>query len=130
MATRTPFLLVFRNTGPENHAHLSPADQQTLLKQWNAWYDDLAHQGLALSGQPLDEASRVISGVAGQRVIDGPFPEAKEAIGGYVALLATSIEEATERARTHPGLAYGMKIEIRPFAQNCHLGVVGRSADR
>lgn len=128
MATRTPFLLVFRNTGPENHAHLSPEDRQTLLKQWNAWYDDLAGQGLALSGQPLDEASRVISGVAGQRVIDGPFPEAKEAIGGYVALLATSMEEATQWAKTHPGLAYGMKIEIRPFAQNCHLGVVGRSS--
>jgi hypothetical protein len=122
-SARTPFLLFFRNTGPETHEHLSPEQRQQLVIRWNAWYDGLARQGKAVEGQPLELDTRIVSGPGGSRVVDGPFAEAKEAIGGYVKLMVSGLEEATEIARQHPGLAYGLIIEVRQTLESCHLGV-------
>ncbi len=119
----SPFLLLFRNSGPETHQHLSADERQQLLTRWNAWYDELAATGKAIEGQPLELATRTVSGPAGQRVIDGPFAEGKEAVGGYVKLLAADLAEATAIAQRHPGLAYGLIIEVRAMQITCHLGV-------
>lgn len=122
----TPYLLLFRNSGPETHRHLSPEQLQHLVTRWNGWYDGLVKQGKATEGQPLELESRVVSGTNGARVVDGPFAEAKEAVGGYVKLQVADLEEATAIAQAHPGLEYGLIIEIRPLAVACHLGVEGR----
>lgn len=126
MTTNTspaPYLLLFRNTGPETHQHLSPEQRQQLVTRWNAWYDGLAAQGKAVEGQPLELETRIVSGAGGSRIVDGPFAEAKEAIGGYVKLMVSGLEEATEIAQRHPGLAYGLIIEVRSLAASCHLGL-------
>lgn len=119
-----PFLLLFRNTGPENHQSLSSEERQQLVNRWNDWYERLTSVGKAVEGQPLELATRVVSGAGGARVVDGPFPETKEAIGGFVKLMVSGLEEATEIAQRHPGLNYGMKIEVRELTDNCHLGVI------
>ena len=121
--TSSPYLLLFRNTGPETHAHLTPDEQQDLIARWNAWYEGLRAQGKAVDGRPLDLESRVVSGAGGSRVTDGPFSEAKEAVGGFVMLRVSGLDEATEIARLHPGLEHGLIIEVRPVAETCHLGV-------
>lgn len=118
-----PYLLFFRNTGPEVFESLAPNQRQQLIDRWNSWYDQLAKQGKAVEGQPLEAETRVVGGAGGARVIDGPFAEAKEAIGGYVKLLVDDLEEATAIARQHPALEHGMKIEIRAMTPDCHLGV-------
>jgi hypothetical protein len=118
-----PYLLFFRNGGPETHQHLSPEQRQQLVTRWNAWYDGLAAEGKAVEGQPLELEARIVSGPNGSRVVDGPFAEAKEAIAGYVKLMVSGLDEATEIAQRHPGLAYGLVIEVRSMMGNCHLGV-------
>jgi hypothetical protein len=124
METNTaPYILFFRNSGPENHAHLSAEERQQLLTRWNAWYDDLAAAGKALDGTPLELETRIVAGPRGERVVDGPFAEAKEAIGGYVMLAVADLDEATAIAQRHPGLPYGLVIEVRRLAECCHLGV-------
>lgn len=117
------FLLLFRNSGPENHAHLSPEERQQLVTRWNDWFDGLSKAGKATVGQPLELASRSVSGAGGERVVDGPYPEAKEAVGGYVILMVSGMDEATDIARRHPGLDYGLHIEVRQLTEHCHLGV-------
>jgi hypothetical protein len=124
----TPFILFFRNSGPETHAHLSADERQQLMTRWNAWYDDLAAQGKAIAGTPLELETRIVSGARGERVVDGPFAETKEAIGGYVMLMVNDLEEATAIAQDHPGLPYGLQIEVRRLADSCHLGVSHHSA--
>lgn len=119
----SPYLLFFRNSGPENYSHLSADERQRLVTRWNAWYDGLAAAGKAIEGQPLEMETRMVSGPGGARVVDGPFAEAKEAIGGYVKLLVRDLDEATEIARRHPGLEFGLKIEVRQMTNHCHLGV-------
>lgn len=118
-----PYLLLFRNSGPETHEHLSPEQRQQLMTRWNAWYDSLATHGKAVEGQPLELAVRTVSGAGGGRVVDGPFTEATEVIAGYVKLLVSGVEEATEIAQRHPGLEYGLVIEVRALTDDNHLGV-------
>lgn len=116
-------MLLFRNTGPEVFEPLSPEQRQQLIIRWNAWFDGLVARGKAVEGQPLEIKTRVVSGPGGSRITDGPFPETKEAIGGYVKLLVGDLDEATAIAREHPALAYGMVIEVRQLTPDCHLGV-------
>jgi hypothetical protein len=127
-STPAPYLLLFRNSGPENYQHLSPNERQKLITRWNDWFEGLVAQGKAIEGQPLELETRLVSGPAGSRVVDGPFAEAKEAIGGYVKLLVRDLDEATEIARGHPGLDFGLHIEIRQLTPHCHLGVTTASA--
>ena len=125
---KSHYLLFFRNSGPENYQGLSPKQRQQLVERWNAWFEGLVAAGKATEGQPLETETRVVSGAAGRRIVDGPFPEAKEAIGGYVRLEVAGLDEATEIARRHPGLEHGLVIEIRELTPHCHLGVRTRPA--
>ncbi len=121
--SRLPYILFFRNSGPENHKLLTADERQQLMQRWNDWFETLVAQGKATEGQPLEPETRIVSGPGGSRVTDGPFSEAKEAIAGYVMLTVTSLEEATEIARRHPGLEHGLIIEVRQLTPHCHLGV-------
>ena len=121
-----PYLLLFRNAGPETHQHLSPEERQRLVQGWNTWFENLVTQGKATEGQPLESEIRIVSGPIGRRVVDGPFSETKESVGGYVKLLVRDTEEAVAIANAHPGLEYGLVIEIRRMPPQCHLGVSSR----
>ena len=122
-----PYMLFFRNSGPENYQHLSPDERQHIITRWNDWFEDLVAQGKAVEGQPLEPDTRIVSGPGGGRITDGPFPEAKEAIAGYVTLLVSGMAEATAIAQRHPALAHGLIIEVRPMTPHCHLGVATRA---
>jgi hypothetical protein len=123
----SPYMLFFRNAGPENYAHLTPAERQQVVARWNDWFEGLVAAGKAVEGQPLEMETRVVAGAGGARITDGPFPEAKEAIAGYVTLMVSGFEEATAIARRHPGLEYGLVIEVRQLTPHCHLGVSTRA---
>jgi hypothetical protein len=53
--------------------------------------------------------------------VDGPFAEAKELVGGYILVTASSLEEATAIAEQCPRLGEGLTVEVRPVAQACAL---------
>jgi len=107
-------MLVFRNAGPDVHAHLTPEQREQLTKQWNDWYEGLAAKGKVQHGRPLGLDGRVVSGVRGERVVDGPYAEGKEVVGGYFFLSVSDIDEATAIAKKCPGLAIGLTVEVRP----------------
>jgi hypothetical protein len=46
-------------------------------------------------------------------VVDGPYAEVKEALGGYFLLECGSIDEAVEWAARIPGAEHGA-VEVRP----------------
>ena len=123
----SPYLLIFRDVSPDVYKTISADERQKLMQQWNAWYDGLAAEGKVQHGHPLEPQGRIVSGTRGDRVVDGPFAEAKEAIGGYFLLTVADIDEATEIAQRCPSLRYGMTVEVRPIAEACaQLGVRGR----
>jgi len=48
-------------------------------------------------------------------LVDGPYAEAKEVLGGYFLLEAANLDEAVAWAAQNPG-AWRGKIELRPIA--------------
>lgn len=121
MQAQTSFMLIFRDTTPEKYEVLSPDERKQSLDKWNGWYDGIAAAGQMQHGHPLQPAGRIVSARHGERVFDGPFSEAKEAIGGYFLITARDLDEATTIAERCPNLDYGMTIEVRPVAEMCHL---------
>ena len=47
------------------------------------------------------------------RVVDGPYAEAKEVVGGYFLIEAADYDEAVEISKGCPHLKYGGRIELR-----------------
>jgi hypothetical protein len=127
-SSATPFLLLFRNAGPDTHAHLSTEERAQLAKRWNDWYDALAAQKKVQHGRPLALNGRVVSGVRGEKITDGPYAESKEVVGGYFFLTVADLDEATAIAKQCPGLALGLTVEVRPVVDASPVleGVSGR----
>ena len=48
-------------------------------------------------------------------MVDGPYAEAKEVLGGYFLLEVANLDEAIAWAAQNPG-AWRGKIELRPIA--------------
>ena len=111
------YLLLFRGTAWDRS--LSPADLQTILSSFFAWFERLSAEGTLKAGQPLLDEARIVSGKNGRTVTDGPFTEAKEAIGGYFLIKADSFAEATALAQQCPMLEVGVAVEVRPIAASC-----------
>ena len=77
---------------------------------------DIEHrQGKLAGGLKLkDEGGRRMTRNGdGVRVVDGPFAEAKEVVGGFFLIEAADYDEAVEISRSCPHLVYGQSIELR-----------------
>ena len=92
-----------------------------------AWFKKLTERGQVIGGHPLEAAGKVVSGKNGRVVSDGPFAESKEAVGGYFMLKVNSIDEAVAIAKECPGLAYGVKVEVRGVLDECPLTKDGQA---
>jgi hypothetical protein len=70
---------------------------------------------LALDGltPPSTMSARVTFKDGKSKVTDGPFPEAKEVVGGYWVIQVKSREEALEWASRIPGSDNEMVVEVR-----------------
>lgn len=120
------YMLLFRGTNWDEH--LSPEQLQKVVSDWMAWFDDLKRRGKAVSGHPLQNEGRVVTGKKGATISDGPFAEAKEQIGGYFYLQVADMDEAVAIAQNCPGLEYGAIVEVRPVANRC--AVYDRAEER
>ena len=78
--------------------------------------DELKAQGTLVDSQQLEHGStartvRVRNGKTS--IVDGPFAETKEILGGYNLIEADSIDEAVKIAQEFPWIGTG-SIEVRP----------------
>ena len=115
---QTGYMLLF--VGMDWHKGLSPEQTQKVSEDWMAWFKRLNEQGKAVTGHPLGFEGKSVSG-KNRTVTDGPFAEAKEAIGGYFMLDVATMDEAVAIAQQCPGLPYGAKVEVRPVLAECPL---------
>ena len=122
------YMLIFRGT--DWHKGLSPEKMQEVAGEWMGWFKRLTDQGTATAGNPLEAAGKVVSGKGGRVVADGPFAEAKEAIGGYFLLNVSTLDEAVAIAKECPGLPYGAKVEVRPVMEQCPLAAQAQRESR
>jgi len=99
----------YENAGPD---FVPPADLVAKMTKYN---DSLGKAGVLLSLDglaPPATATRVKFGGGKTKVVDGPFTESKELVGGYWMIQVKSQEEAIEWAKRAPMLD-GDVIEVR-----------------
>jgi hypothetical protein len=118
-ATTGEYMVLFR--GPHWDKGLSPAELQQAMKKVMAWFEGLRETGKVKGAQPLGGQGRIISGKQDGMIADGPFVESKEAVGGYLVLLAEDLNEAVGIARSVPSLKYGVAVEVRPILAECPI---------
>ena len=103
---------------PDVYSKPVPADfrpDPQAIAQMGRYNDSLTQAGVLLSMNglhPPASGARVNFAGGKPKVIDGPFTEAKEVLGGYWLIDVKSKEEAVEWARRCPA-APGDTIEIR-----------------
>lgn len=93
----------------------SPEEIQKKTAKWMTWLKDLSDQGHVKSfGEPLQPAGMVVKGKKKQ-VIDGPYAEAKDVVGGFSIILAKDIAQAVEFSLGCPIFEDGGSVEVRPI---------------
>ena len=90
----------------------SPEEAQKIVEKYIVWANQLREKGIHRGGDELKGTGRVLS-VKNGRVVDGPFTETKEAIGGYFQIEVESMEEAVEISKGCPHLEFKGDVEIR-----------------
>ncbi len=89
----------------------SPEEIQQAIDAFYIWYEQALADGRMKPGQRLATAGKLVSQ---GRVVDGPFAETKELVGGYWFIVASSLNEAAAIAAENPCLACGLSMEVRP----------------
>jgi len=91
----------------------TPSEIEAAIEKFYAWYELNLAAGRFKPGSRLGTEAALVakSGIT----TDGPFGEAKEVIGGYWIIVATSLREAAELAAQNPCVPYGLHFEIRPL---------------
>lgn len=91
---------------------------ETLMKRYVSFSQDVREAGIMRDAAPLqdvDTATTVRVRDGKMDVIDGPFAETKEILGGFYILDCKDLDEALAYAAKIPTADYG-SVEVRPVA--------------
>jgi hypothetical protein len=103
------FLVISRGQWDKD---IPPERIQKAIDDFYVWLGELVEQGKMKTGQRLGTEGKTVSR---KDVTDGPYGEAKEAIGGYWFIRANSLDEAAKIAAQNPCMKCGLFYEIRPI---------------
>ena len=107
-------LLIYSEEGAWNS--LTQEQQQQGLAGYMAYGEALRKAGAYVSADRLRDTpdATTVTIVNGKtQVMDGPFADTKEALGGYYLIEAKNLDEAISWAARCPGAFHG-KVEVRP----------------
>lgn len=124
-------LLVYPD--PELLAALPAAEYDRLMRGCLDHAEELKAQGKLLGYQQLEPpaCARTVRVREGRStVLDGPFAETKEVLGGFNLIEAADMDEAVRIAHEFPWIRFG-SIEVRPLHDmNAERRRVGAKACR
>jgi hypothetical protein len=110
-------VIVMIKANEESEAGQMPSEE--LLTQMTAFNEELVKAGVMLAGEGLHPSSqgvRVLFSGSDRKVINGPFAETKELLGGYWVWQVKDMDEAIEWVKRIPDADEGGEavVEIRP----------------
>ena len=97
---------------------LSKDERNQIHEDCGAWHDELVKSGKshgALGLEAVTTATTISAGADGFAIMDGPFAETKEVLGGLEQVECSSLDEAIAIAKRFPALRAGSKVEVRPM---------------
>ena len=112
----TEFMLFVR--GGDGAIDLTPAEMQARLQRYIEWSAKLRAEGRNRGSNELGAEGVTLRGAPPRTVVDGPYTEAKESIGGYFIIEAASQAEAISIAEECPALLHGGIVELRSIVDH------------
>ena len=96
---------------------MSAAEQERGMAAYNAFTEALKKSGVLIGSNRLRPASvattvRVADGKS--QVLDGPYADTKEQLGGYYLIDVADLDAALAWAARCPGASHGI-VEVRPI---------------
>jgi hypothetical protein len=110
------FMLILRGGVPPQD--LRPDQIQQLMSRFGEWMAQMQSCGQLKGAGRLEDDGRRLSRKQGQLVVDGPYPETKELVGGYFLVLARDLAQALEIGKGCPILDNDGTVEVRPLQQS------------
>ena len=107
-------LLIYTNENAMLNAPKEAASQ--VVGAYQAYTEAMKKAGVYIGGnrlQPTSTATTVRAQNGKSNVLDGPYAETKEQLGGYYMIEALDLDAALAWAARCPGAAHG-SIEVRP----------------
>jgi hypothetical protein len=98
---------------------LSRSEWETLRRQTLAYLEELRERGYILAAEALQSVQTATTIRVRQEkvsLIDGPFAETKETVGGFFLINAPDLNEAIQVASKWPSARLG-SIEVRPIEE-------------
>ena len=95
------FMLIVGGADLDKRSNSNPAIAPMMLERYMAWVKSLGERTPVTSYKLYDQSGARLT-VRGGQVVEGPFVEAKEAVGGIFVIEAPSLAEATTLARGCP----------------------------
>ena len=88
-----------------------------IMAAYGAYTQKLKAAGVHIAGDELDLVAKAksVRGVGGTDVVDGPFVDTKEQLGGYYLLECANEAEALTWAKQAPTMMHGGGVELRPL---------------
>ena len=114
---RYALLIVDPETAKPSPEPPDPAVAAQVMKAYSDYTQMLKDRGHYLGGEALqaNPTATTVRVQDGKPIItDGPFVEAKEALGGFYLIEARDLDEALELAAQCPGAIFGGAVEVRP----------------
>jgi hypothetical protein len=106
-APLTEYLVISRG---QWDASASKEDIQRAIDAFYVWHEGMVAEGRMKRGSRLMKDGKFVSR---RGVVDGPYSEAKEVIGGYWSVYARNLDEASRLLAQNPCLAHGLVNEVR-----------------
>jgi hypothetical protein len=98
-------------------AKMTPAESEQAAAAYTAYSEALQKSGVLVGGNRLKGAAsattvRKVNGKT--QVLDGPYADTKEQLGGYFMIEVPNLDTAIDWAARCPGSTHGV-VEIRPL---------------
>ena len=111
------FIITSRPADGSAHPQMTTPPDESLLSAYMRFNEDLHKAGVLVASEGLNPAgkgARLEVRNGRRTVVDGPFTESKELVGGFYLIDVKSFEEAVEWALRCPtGLGFDDVLEIR-----------------
>jgi hypothetical protein len=88
------------------------------MTRFGEWMAQMQNRGQLKGAGRLEDDGRRLFRRQGQVVVDGPYVEAKEIVGGYFLIVAPDLAQALEIGKLCPILDNDGTVEVRPLQQS------------
>ena len=109
--------MLFIYSREDSWSDIPEAKIADIMAAYGAYTQKLKAAGVHIAGDELDYVAKAksVRGAGGSDVVDGPFVDTKEQLGGYYLIECANEAEALKWARQAPTMLHGGGVEVRPL---------------